>query len=167
MNAAQGWMVALFSAGSLCLTVSGCNREEVPAKTQADVSKAQVEGAKKVEEARHEAAQDTIQAQQDVSRSNTELAHETAQGNYNVAIAKAEADHKVSLQACDAMSGDARDACRKQADVALFDSKAAAAPSPKRMTRRARSGTAFSGTATARASPRRAPSRTITLEQDS
>lgn len=126
MNATQKSVVTLFSAGFLCLAVSGCNRAEVPAKTEADVSKAQLDGAQKVEEVRHDAAQETLAAQQDVSQAHTELAHETAEGNLQVAVAKAEADHKVSIQACESMSGDARDACKKQADVTLFDAKAAA-----------------------------------------
>ncbi|HUP93044.1 MAG TPA: hypothetical protein VM074_12430 [Solimonas sp.] len=126
MNPIPKFAVTLFSAAVLVLALGGCNKREEPAKTQSDVADAQADGAKKIEAERHDAANDAIKAQEDVYKADAELAHQSAQGNREVAIAEAEAAHKVMTERCEAMSGDARTACKKQADVDLLDAKARA-----------------------------------------
>lgn len=107
--------VTLFSACVLSLVMVGCGKE-TPAQTQADVSKAQTEGAQDVAKESITANKNTMDAHTEVLKANAELSHEAAVGNRDVAIAQAEAAHKVSIEKCEALTGDARSSCKKQAD---------------------------------------------------
>lgn len=122
----------IFSACVLSLSIAACGKE-TPAETQADVSKAQMEGAKDVAKERSNAAENAMEAGKDVIKSNAELAHETAEGNHDVMIAEAEAAHKVSIEKCEAMTGDARSNCKKQADLILDQAKMKANSSGNQM----------------------------------
>lgn len=53
----------------------------------------------------------------------TEYEHEAAKGNLDLAIAEAEAAHKVNIEQCEALAGDARTLCKKQADATLEQTK--------------------------------------------
>ena len=114
--------VVIFSACVLSLGITACGRE-TPEKTQTDISNAQMKGAKDVAKERDAAAANTMDAQKDVNKANAELGHEEAKGNHDVVIAQAEAAHKISIEKCEAMTGDARSSCKKQADLNLEQAK--------------------------------------------
>lgn len=133
MNTISKFAVPLFSAFALSLIVTGCNRQETPAKTDADVAKAQAEGAKDVAKERSAAIENTVEAQKDANQAEAELAHQSATGNHDVAIAEAEAAHKVATERCDAMANDERIACKKQADADLEYAKLNAHDTQKAM----------------------------------
>ena len=107
--------LALLSACVLGVVMVGCGKE-TPAQTQADVSNAQTEGVKDVSKVATKANKNTMDAHTDVLKANAEMSHEAAVGEHDIAVAQAEAAHKVSIEKCEAMTGDARKACKKQAD---------------------------------------------------
>jgi hypothetical protein len=57
----------------------------------------------------------------------TEPARVSAPSAHEVALAQAEGAHGVTTERCDALSGDARRACRERADLDLERARAAAA----------------------------------------
>ena len=134
MNRFHTLAVALISVGILSLPLTGCGRAESPAKTESDVAKAENKGAKNVEQERREAAEDTMAAQKDVNKARAEMTEETAKGDRDVAVAEAEAVHKVSTEKCEAVTGDARSSCKKQADDELDAAKARAKLAERAMT---------------------------------
>lgn len=111
--------VILFSAGLMALGTAGCQRTESPEKTQADMAKAATEGERDAAEIRHDAAEATMEAQ-------GKLAHESAEARKDVAKADAETQHKVALEACASLTGDARDVCKKKADLDYDQAKLSA-----------------------------------------
>jgi len=115
--------VAIISACVLSLSISACGDRETPAKTQEDVAKAQAEGAKDVAEERAKVTENMTDAQKDVNKAGTEYGHEAAKANHDLAIAEAEAAHKVAIERCEAMTGDDRALCKKQADASLEQAK--------------------------------------------
>lgn len=131
MNAQRKLLVPLLYAGLLGLMLSGCNRPESAAETRADVAEAQTEGRKDVAEERKEAAdstmgarQDVMDAQRDVNQAEVELNRELAEGNREITFAQAQAAHSVAIEKCEALTGEMRDACKKEADEALDRAKA-------------------------------------------
>ncbi|GAC1633653.1 MAG: hypothetical protein NVS9B10_29150 [Nevskia sp.] len=117
MNSIRKFAVGLLSVCALSLIVSGCNPQETPAKTAADVAGARAEGDKNVAKERSAATARTVEAEKDAHKADAELAHQSATGEHDVAIAKAEAAHKVAIELCESRTGDALSACKKQADA--------------------------------------------------
>ena len=126
MNEAKRMRVAVLMACLLTSGIAGCNRQESAADTSADVAKAQAESAKDVANARADAAKSTIGAQKKVDEANAELDKESVAAEHKVTDAEAEAAHNVAIQKCDALNGDQRDACKKQADADLETAEASA-----------------------------------------
>lgn len=95
--------VTLLTLNTLaCIALlGGCSKAESPAEVQKGVAAAQQDAAKDV-------ASETKDARKAASDSA-----------YDVAIAKAEGDSKVAMEKCDAMKGNARKACKDQADALL------------------------------------------------
>jgi hypothetical protein len=123
--------VALASGCLLALGATGCQRHEAPAETQEDVAKAQAEGQHEAAEARHDAVESTMDAQKDVNEAKAELGREAADGRHDIVVAEAEAAHKVAIERCEAMTGDPRTDCKKEADLAFEKSKmSAGSPAP-------------------------------------
>ncbi|PTU31134.1 hypothetical protein [Stenotrophobium rhamnosiphilum] len=116
-------IVVIISAGVLSLGLSACGGPDTPAKNQEDVTKAAVEGAKDVEKERANVVENLNDAQKDVNKADAEYGHEAAKGNLDLAIAEAEAAHKVTIERCEALAGDARTLCKKQADATLEQAK--------------------------------------------
>ena len=98
----------LITLGVLSAAVVGCNRQETPAQTRADVSEAQREGASDVADERREASKD-------MNKSDEAM----AEGRREVALAKAKAAHDVAIERCEAMTGEPRTTCKKRADDTL------------------------------------------------
>ena len=98
--------VTLITLGVLSLAVVGCNRQETPAQTRADVSEAQRDGANDVADERRE-------ARNDMNKSG----ENAAEGRREVALAQAKAAHEVAIERCEAMTGEPRTTCKKQADA--------------------------------------------------
>lgn len=109
----------VIAACALALIVTGCDRAETPSETRADVSAARDDGIEKVGEARRDAARDVIDAQQNVDQASSDMMRESAEGARDVAVVEAEAAHQISTARCDAMTGEPREACRKEADDQL------------------------------------------------
>ena len=124
MNYITRMSLTVATACALAIGVAGCNRHETPAETQADVQKAESEGMKDVAEARADTNNDRIDAQKKVNDATTELGHENAKADKAVTIAEANAAYKVNIEKCEAMTGDERDACKKQASAELESAKA-------------------------------------------
>ena len=83
-------------------TVAGCNQASSPATVHDDVAKA-----------RDSAAEKDAKADQKM-----------AGAAYDTAVTEAEGAHKVALARCESLSGNARSACKDQADAALESAKA-------------------------------------------
>lgn len=105
--------------------VAGCGKES-PAQTQADVTKAEDAGAKRVADAKRDAADKMADARKDLTNTQLDVAHDGVEAARNVAFAKAEAAHKVAITRCEGDSGDARKACIDLADTELAAAKASA-----------------------------------------
>lgn len=123
MNRYNASFITLVSACVLALGVAGCQRAESPEKTEADVSKAAIEGEHDAAQTRHDVAERTMDAQKEVNDANLKLAHESAEGRRDIVVAEAETKHKVALQACEPMTGDARSDCKKRADLEFEQAK--------------------------------------------
>lgn len=114
----------------MALTLGACNQPEDPAKTRQDVAKAQNDAAKESQKARIDAQQKVTEAQSDVntkiSKEEADVMRTRANADYDVAATDAEGKYKVEKQRCDALAGDARDACNTDAKTA-YDNQIGAA----------------------------------------
>jgi hypothetical protein len=106
--------------------VSACDSAKSPDKVQNDVASAQSKASSEVTDAKQAAVKDTDSAQAKMNEKGTDLNNVNAQGNYDVAMAKADGEHKISTAKCDAVSGDAKKACKDQADAQYDLAKAQA-----------------------------------------
>ena len=87
------------------LGAAGCNRQEPASEVREDVAEAQQEANENVAEQQADsvaAAEGTVE--------------DRAEADYDVAIAKADGDRKVAEEACEALSGDAQENCKSQAE---------------------------------------------------
>ena len=113
------------AALGLLTAAGGCGKES-PAQTQANVSRAEDAGAKRIADATQGASEKMADARHDLTNTQVDVAQDSVDAAHSVAIAKAEAAHKVSLARCDGESGDKRSACKDLADTALASAKARA-----------------------------------------
>lgn len=90
------------------LMLAGCQRQETPSQTREDVAEAQREGNEEVMEQQAEALDDGA-----VTRDDSE----------EIRVAQAESEHKVAMERCEALTGEARDTCKEQADAMLEQAK--------------------------------------------
>ncbi len=103
----------------LAFALSACNKPEAPAKTDADVMRATAEGQAKVNEATSEAvaehlenAADAVEDGKAMSKSDLK---EDVDNLHEVDTTLADARLKVAKEQCDAMTGEQKDSCLKQA----------------------------------------------------
>lgn len=115
---------AAFITCALLLAVAGCAKKETTAETQADVAKAQNEGARDVATAQNDASEKMADATEQVTKAQSEAAQTSAGTTRDMTIAEAEAAHKVAIERCEAQSGDARRVCKNVADTDLAAAKA-------------------------------------------
>lgn len=106
--------------------LTACQKHETPAENRADVAAARSEASKDVAEARRDADAKVADASREQSASQASVGHEVAKADENVAIAEAKGAYKVAIEKCDAMTGDARSVCKRQADADLEVAKARA-----------------------------------------
>ena len=121
-------MKIIFAAGTMILVfgLTGCQKHETAADSQADVAKVQADASKDVAAERKDADAKVAEAARDESSSQASLDHEVAKGNEGVAITAANGAYKVAMEKCEAMSGDAHALCKRQADADLDSAKARA-----------------------------------------
>jgi hypothetical protein len=115
-------LVATLAAGAL----SGCNKTEKPAETQADVNAAASEGAEDVSAAyadRNDVAREGISdvdsAMSDAGTTAHEASQDIAKADENIEATRARAEYDVSIERCDAKTGADRDACKSAAQAVL------------------------------------------------
>lgn len=115
-------LVATLAAG----TLSGCNKAEKPAETQADVNAAAVEGADDVSSAyadRNDVAREGIAdvntAMSDAGTTANEARQDIAKADENVELTRARAAYDVSIERCEAKVGADQDACKSAAQAVL------------------------------------------------
>jgi hypothetical protein len=109
---------------------TGCNNAKSPDDVAKDVSKAQDKAAQEVANSARHADNDLGKAADKVDDQVVSFNNTAARDAYNLAVAKADGDRKVALAGCEAGTGDAKKACKDQADAnytaAKADAKAAA-----------------------------------------
>lgn len=105
----------------LGLALSACNKPEAPAKTEADVMRATAEGQAKVSEAASEAVAEHLENAADAREAGKELSSSDLKTDvdnlHTVDTTLADARYKVAKEKCDAVSGDLKSACLKEADA--------------------------------------------------
>jgi len=111
---------------ALTLGLAACQKRETPAESQADVAAARTEASKDVAEARKDADAKVADASRTQATAQTDVSHEVSKADENVALAEANGAHKVAIEKCEAMTGDARASCKRQADADLEMAKARA-----------------------------------------
>ena len=89
----------------LALGAAGCNRQESSKQVREDVAEAQQDRNENVAE-----------QQADAVAANDKSPEDRAEADYDVAIAKADGDRKVAEEACEALSGEAQENCKRQAE---------------------------------------------------
>jgi hypothetical protein len=108
------------------LGVAGCNKAASPAKVDNDVAKAADSAGAQDEKAAQKQAETDASVNKDVARAEDKADTRTASAAADTALTQAEGDNKVALAKCEALQGDARKACKDQADAALDMAKARA-----------------------------------------
>jgi hypothetical protein len=117
--------IAGIAGAGLLLAMGGCGKDS-PQQTQANVTRAEDSGEKRVADATEDAADKMAESRHDLTNTQLEVAHDGLDAAHSVAFAKAEAAHKVALARCDGDSGDVRKACKELADTQLAAAKASA-----------------------------------------
>ena len=115
---------ALSAVALSALMFVACQQAKSPDEVAAEVEKAQDKSSSEVAGAEQRADKDVANAAAKVGDKLTDLNNDAASDAYQIAVAKADGDRKVDLAQCDALSGDARAACRKQADADYDAAKA-------------------------------------------
>jgi hypothetical protein len=111
------------SAAAL-LGLAGCQQASSPATVQHDVAKAQEQAANKDAKVAQEEAKTDASANADVANAADKADEKKAGSANDTAVAEAEGRHKVDLAKCEGLSGQAKSACKDQADAALEMAKA-------------------------------------------
>lgn len=116
--------------------LAGC--KESAQETAEDVAEARADTAENVAEEQRDVIEERTEVQQEVAQQaaqgdmeelNDELADgskDIADEQYDVAIAAAKGRYDTSLEQCDALEGDAKDACQDQAEMVYESEKATA-----------------------------------------
>ena len=113
------------------LGVAGCNKPETATETQQDVTQAAREGAEEVNEARavrnevaREGAADVAAERSDVVEAATDANQDVAKEQITVEREAAKAAYDVSIEKCEALKGNAMDACKSTAKATLDTAEA-------------------------------------------
>ena len=113
-------------AALLAATLCGCHRTPVSHATEADVSAAQEDARKEVEQARVEARKDVKSAVKTTGGDPRNIAAARITGTFDIAMAQADGDHKVAIVKCLTLDPASQQPCKDQAD-AQFQSATAQA----------------------------------------
>lgn len=114
----------LLFASVLALTLTGCNTAESPGEVARDVNEARQDAAQDINDAERDAAQDTPAERRMMADAGTDA------DSRQVAIARAEGEHKIAIEKCEALSGQAQESCKDQADAKLEAEKSGTRYSP-------------------------------------
>jgi hypothetical protein len=106
--------------------LAACQKRESPTENQADVAAARSEASADIAEARKDADANVADASRTQATAQTEVSHEVSKADESVALAEANGVHKVALEKCEAMTGDSRASCKRQADADFEVAKARA-----------------------------------------
>lgn len=104
--------------------LGGCNNAKSPGAVNNDVAAAQQKAENKVADAQKNASEDIAKSNAAVDDKSKALNNTEAKATYGVAVAKADGDHDVDLKKCNALSGDAQNKCKDQADADYEAAKA-------------------------------------------
>jgi hypothetical protein len=111
---------------SALLGLSACNKAESPDKVQADVTKAQSDAAAENVKADEKRKEVEAEAAKDRADAGAKAADKSVGAVVDSAVTEAEGETKVALAKCEALEGDARKACKDQANAHLDAVKAKA-----------------------------------------
>lgn len=102
---------------SALLSLSACNKAESPDKVQADVAKAQSDAAQENAKADEKQKQVEAEAAKDRADAQAKAADKSVGGLVDSAVIQAEGERKVALAKCEALEGDAQQACKDKANA--------------------------------------------------
>lgn len=111
---------------AVTLGLAACQKRETAAENQADVAAARSEASEDIAEARKDADANVADASRTQATARTEVSHEVSKAEEDVALAEANGAHKIAIEKCEALTGDARSSCKRQADADLEVAKARA-----------------------------------------
>jgi hypothetical protein len=111
---------------STLLGLSACNKAEAPEKVQADVAKATSDAAEQNAKADEKVKQVEAEAAKDRADAVAKVADKSVGAVVDSAVTQAEGDTKVALAKCEALAGDARKACKDEANAHMDAVKAKA-----------------------------------------
>jgi hypothetical protein len=103
----------------LLTVVAACHQAKAPVSTQADVTAAQDEARKELDQARIEARKDVKSAVKVSGGEPKNVALARATGTFDIAMAQAEGDHKVAIAKCMRLDPASQQPCKDQADAAF------------------------------------------------
>jgi hypothetical protein len=109
----------LTAAVAAMLTLAGCNKAESPDKVQSDVAKATASAEKQDAKAEDKAEKTDATVTNDLSKDVDKANDKEVTTAANDAVTQAEGDNKIALAKCEALGGDARKACKDQANAQL------------------------------------------------
>ena len=108
---------ALLASTLLCL--SACNKAESPEKVQENVAKAQSKAADENAKADEKVKQVEAEAAKDRADALAKVADKSVGALADSAVTQAEGDTKIALAKCQALEGDAQNACKDEANAHL------------------------------------------------
>src|SRR5690348_465980 len=94
------------------LALAGCQQASSPATVQNDVAKAQEQAASKDAKAQQDEAKTDAKANGEVAKAEDKAEEKKAGSAYDTAVTEAEGQYKIDKAKCEAMSGDAKTACK-------------------------------------------------------
>jgi hypothetical protein len=103
--------------GLLAILASGCHRSQDRIATQADVTAAQDEARKELDQARVEARKDVKNAVKETGGEEKNVAAARVTGTFDIAMAQAEGDHKIAITKCMMLDLASQQPCKQQADA--------------------------------------------------
>jgi hypothetical protein len=102
---------------SALLGLSACNKAESPDKVQSDVAKAQSDAAQDNAKAYEKQKQVEAEAAKDRADAQVKAADKSVGALVDSAVTQAEGETKVALAKCEALEGDAQQACKDKANA--------------------------------------------------
>jgi hypothetical protein len=111
---------------SALLGLAACNKAETPEKVQIDVAQAKSDAVEQNAKADEKVKQVEAEAAQDKADAGAKAADKSVGAVVDSAVTEAEGETKVALAKCEALEGDAQQACKDKANAHLDAVKAKA-----------------------------------------
>jgi len=102
---------------SALLVLSACNKADSPDKVQADVAKAQSDAAQQNAKSDEKVQQVEAEAAKDRADAVAKAADKSVDAVVDSAVVQAQGETKIALAKCEALQGDAQQACKDQANA--------------------------------------------------